>query len=192
MELKASFIPGMKDIRLNGDNIGSWGAERIFYRPITDPGSSESFSRIRQWITHCTSNHPRCRLDISGSYVPDCPKLPTRVLNVGDEARDVSLFISNGESARYVALSHCWGGASIIQTTMSLLEEFQQHIKYENLSKTIQDAVHVTRELGIRYLWVDSLCIYLDRTRIKYCRNLRFGRMVLRAFILRIETIHRF
>jgi hypothetical protein len=81
---------------------------------------------------------------------------------VGDEARDVSLFISNGESARYVALSHCWGGASIIQTTMSLLEEFQQHIKYEHLSKTIQDAVHVTRELGIRYLWVDSLCIVQD------------------------------
>ncbi|KFZ25101.1 hypothetical protein V502_00422 [Pseudogymnoascus sp. VKM F-4520 (FW-2644)] len=140
---------------------GSFNSERFFHRPITSPGSEKSLSRIREWMRQCTS-HPRCQLDISGVYVPDCAKLPTRVISVGIHRTDVSLFVSGGQSANYVALSHCWGGVSLIQTKKSLLEEFQQCIKYADLSKTIQDAIDVTRELGIQYLWVDSLCIIQD------------------------------
>ncbi|KAK1502880.1 hypothetical protein CTAM01_04869 [Colletotrichum tamarilloi] len=31
-----------------------------------------------------------------------------------------------------------------------------------SLSKTFQDAVLVTRRLGIKYIWIDSLCIIQD------------------------------
>jgi len=31
------------------------------------------------------------------------------------------------------------------------------------LPETFRDAVQVTRELGIRYLWIDSLCIIQDK-----------------------------
>ncbi|PMD19341.1 heterokaryon incompatibility, partial [Hyaloscypha hepaticicola] len=30
------------------------------------------------------------------------------------------------------------------------------------LPKTFQDAVLITRDLGVRYLWIDSLCIIQD------------------------------
>lgn len=30
------------------------------------------------------------------------------------------------------------------------------------LSRTFQDAVHATLELGLRYLWIDALCIVQD------------------------------
>jgi hypothetical protein len=32
----------------------------------------------------------------------------------------------------------------------------------DTLPKTLQDAIEVTRELGLRYLWVDALCIVQD------------------------------
>jgi hypothetical protein len=35
-------------------------------------------------------------------------------------------------------------------------------IPYDNLPKTFQHAVRVTRQLGLRYLWIDSLCIIQD------------------------------
>ncbi|PTD02123.1 hypothetical protein HYE67_000224 [Fusarium culmorum] len=34
-----------------------------------------------------------------------------------------------------------------------------QHLPWDQLPKTIQDAILVTRSLGVRYLWVDALCI---------------------------------
>lgn len=37
-----------------------------------------------------------------------------------------------------------------------------QGIEVHKLPKTFQDAVRVTRELGKRYLWIDSLCIIQD------------------------------
>ncbi|PMD38524.1 hypothetical protein L207DRAFT_430794, partial [Hyaloscypha variabilis F] len=32
----------------------------------------------------------------------------------------------------------------------------------ESLSETFRVAIIVTRKLGIRYLWIDSLCIFQD------------------------------
>ena len=34
-------------------------------------------------------------------------------------------------------------------------------ISVSMLPKTFQDAVYVTRILGIRYLWIDSLYVYI-------------------------------
>jgi hypothetical protein len=36
---------------------------------------------------------------------------------------------------------------------------FLKSIPYEALPKTFQDALLVTRNLGVRYIWIDSPCI---------------------------------
>lgn len=38
----------------------------------------------------------------------------------------------------------------------------EKEICYQSLSKTFQEAVAVTKSLGVRYLWIDSLCIIQD------------------------------
>jgi hypothetical protein len=62
----------------------------------------------------------------------------------------------------YLALSYCWGEDQTIKTKLASLVSHQDGIRIENLPKTIQDAIHVTRELEIDFLWVDSLCIIQD------------------------------
>jgi hypothetical protein len=41
-------------------------------------------------------------------------------------------------------------------------ESYYNKIPMDELSKTFTDAIHMTQALGIRYLWIDSLCIIQD------------------------------
>jgi hypothetical protein len=70
--------------------------------------------------------------------------------------------VSNGEFAEYAALSYCWGGSSVLITTRATCTDRLAGINFGHLPKTIQEGVVITQNLGIRYLWVDSLCIVQD------------------------------
>ncbi|KAF2670488.1 HET-domain-containing protein, partial [Microthyrium microscopicum] len=62
----------------------------------------------------------------------------------------------------YASLSHCWGTSSHPLTTKATLESRKRGFPVAELAQTFQDAIFVTRALGIRYLWIDSLCICQD------------------------------
>jgi len=50
----------------------------------------------------------------------------------------------------------------MITTTKDTLPERYSGILWQNLPLSFQDAITATAELGIRYLWIDSLCIVQD------------------------------
>ncbi|KAK3343497.1 hypothetical protein B0T25DRAFT_463478, partial [Lasiosphaeria hispida] len=58
----------------------------------------------------------------------------------------------DGQTGRYVCLSHCWGKLDMIRTLSDNLEAHKRDITWKQLSKTFQDAIGFTRKLGIRYL----------------------------------------
>ncbi|KAM3084779.1 hypothetical protein ACMFMG_003233 [Clarireedia jacksonii] len=69
---------------------------------------------------------------------------------------------------KYIALSHRWGDPYLHKaycTYRSTLEELKAKIDFTTLPKTFQDAVLVTRKLGVRYLWIDSICIIQEDER---------------------------
>jgi hypothetical protein len=76
-----------------------------------------------------------------------------------DGIQEPRLIIGKNLSAPYAALSHCWGGTIPAATTESNYVERLNSIPFSSLPKTFQHAIVVTRELGLRYLWIDSLCI---------------------------------
>ncbi|KAJ4991058.1 het domain-containing protein [Stagonosporopsis vannaccii] len=117
-------------------------------------GSDEAVLCARSWIDDCVANHQNCP-----GILPSV--LPTRVLWLkGPE--EVSLHISNGASAPYAALSHCWGKSSLLKLEELTLARFQSGIPWVDLPKTFKEAVSFTYRLGIKYLWIDSLCILQD------------------------------
>lgn len=66
-------------------------------------------------------------------------------------------------SIQYIALSHCWGtGNRPFTTTHATFPQRTDRIAFASLPRTFQHAVQATRELGARYLWIDSLCIVQD------------------------------
>lgn len=81
----------------------------------------------------------------------------------GDEKARVKLLASEGLCAQYAALSYCWGHTPQLTTIQTRLPSFiKDGIEISKLPKTLQDAITVTRKLGIPYLWIDSLCIIQD------------------------------
>jgi hypothetical protein len=119
--------------------------------------SAASFELAAQWLRDCRENHPSC------ARKEKIPSLPTPVLDVGfKEDENVSLFISNQKKAEYVALTYCWGRGQTLVTTKDSIQAQQKGIAVTALPKTLRDAVIITRMLGVRYLWVDSLCIIQD------------------------------
>lgn len=75
------------------------------------------------------------------------------------------LAVNLATSEPYVTLSHCWGNSQPLTLTSANLNKLQTRIAYDSLPRTFQDAVTVTRALGVRYLWIDSLCIIQDSTK---------------------------
>ncbi|TGJ81909.1 hypothetical protein E0Z10_g6844 [Xylaria hypoxylon] len=124
-----------------------------------DPMSTLSVSIAEDWLENCVSNHESCRAKVvAGS-------LPTRFLDIGDGGDSHKIFLrenSDEEDRRYIALSHCWGTTRPLCLTSTTLEAHKKGIFIQRLPKTFQDAVAVVRTLGLRYLWIDSLCIIQD------------------------------
>lgn len=122
---------------------------------------------MKEWLAKCVADHPLCKTDKECDG--ELPLLPTRALDLGvnPESKVVHLRQFNGERSLFAALSHCWGdfsAVSSLKTTRSTVDEHMEGIKIDSLTKTFQHAVVITRKLGIRYLWIDSLCIIQDES----------------------------
>ncbi|KAL9112209.1 MAG: hypothetical protein Q9187_007813, partial [Circinaria calcarea] len=125
----------------------------------TNPASDEAFDLVRSWVNECDLRHTKC-------HQAEGKVLPTRIINVGqtDLFLETSILASSGQSRKYAAFSHVWGGGLPLQTTKATSEQHQHFIPLGKLPQSFKDAVHVTRSLGIQYLWIDALCIIQDST----------------------------
>jgi uncharacterized hydantoinase/oxoprolinase family protein len=42
------------------------------------------------------------------------------------------------------------------------IDEFKEKIPASKLSRSFRDAISITKRLGLKYIWIDSLCIVQD------------------------------
>src|SRR5271163_896726 len=134
-------------------------------------GSRENFELVKQWLNRCLTEHEKCANSVQAS-----PPLPTRVIDVGagGDGSIIRLVSSAGRHGPYIALSHVWGRVRILTTTVATFDERLNEITMESLPRTFQNLVEIARQLSIRYVWVDSLCIYSHRTTMKHLGTMRF------------------
>ncbi|KAL1591921.1 hypothetical protein SLS60_011513 [Paraconiothyrium brasiliense] len=127
------------------------------------------YPHIHRWLDACNSQHEKCRRDSS-------PKGPEWVIDVAN-----CCIVPGQNVDEYVALSYVWKkdaehsrrdgvAASHSQRKMlfqSNVDDFQKpgflHDDFEfYLPRIIKEAIELVRGLGLRYLWVDCLCIVQD------------------------------
>ncbi|KAL6864463.1 HET domain-containing protein [Trichoderma novae-zelandiae] len=148
-----------------GQRKGPHGRHDIVGRPeLQSPDCDEAFSLLRRWVDACRRHHSSCWETLSGSVIDESqlPELPSRVIHVS--GNKVRLLPSGGRRGRYATLSHCWGspGRQPLKTTQANLQSHLQDIPWTLIPKTFRDAITVTRNIGLAYVWIDSLCIVQD------------------------------
>ncbi|TGO49046.1 hypothetical protein BOTNAR_0446g00040 [Botryotinia narcissicola] len=117
--------------------------------------------------------------------------MPTRVINVRTSNSSVKLIETKNMSGIFAALSYCWGDSSIledIKLTQAKLSVYKKRILMDSLPKTLFDAVMITRELGIPYLWIGSLCIIQDSLQDWQIESSRMSDVYMSAFLVLAAT----
>ncbi|KAG6357463.1 hypothetical protein INS49_013340 [Diaporthe citri] len=120
--------------RLQEYEVG--GRRLTFDRAVPESARSrDPFDTARHWLKDCTGSHSSC------ARLPS--KLPTRVVEIGVSSHNVPrIHVSNGETTPY--------------------EYTLIGLPVDRLPQNFLDAISVTRELGLRYVWIDAICIIQD------------------------------
>ncbi|GKU05145.1 hypothetical protein FLAG1_11738 [Fusarium langsethiae] len=125
-----------------------------------DAGSEETLSVVTGWLKDCVQSHDRCQ--------PAETRLPSRILDLEalNDPNKIRLLETAGDKkyGSYVTLSYCWGSDPTfhVRTTHSSLPSHLDSIDVDSLPQTHKDAIKITRHVGVRFLWIDSLCICQD------------------------------
>ncbi|KAL6692965.1 heterokaryon incompatibility domain-containing protein [Trichoderma pleuroticola] len=126
------------------------------------PSFDSRLKAVSEWISECDCHHTRC--------IEKPTVRPRRLLDLSDvENSKVVRLIETSTSVdidvRYSTLSHCWGPSTSeppLKTTSTNLNNHYKGIPIENLNLNFRDAIFISVKLGLRYLWIDSLCIIQD------------------------------
>lgn len=115
-----------------------------------------SFPLLRSWLRDCEDNHgPVCdglsRLEMR-------PVQHFRVIDV-----HAMCLVQTAINVRFAALSYMWGEQEPLRALKENIKDLEQtnslRKHYNDIPRTIKDAIQAVSELGEQYLWVDALCI---------------------------------
>jgi hypothetical protein len=123
---------------------------------------SVDYGLFRNWIGLCDELHTTiCRETVGDAQhranVPHC----LRVIDVAEHRlADIAW------DDQYVALSYVWGTAKQLKLQSNKVSQFYSSgyllEVQDSIPRTIRDAMSLTHGLGLRYLWVDALCLVQD------------------------------
>ncbi|KAH9894550.1 heterokaryon incompatibility protein-domain-containing protein [Xylariomycetidae sp. FL2044] len=140
--------------------------------------SEENVTMMKNWLEECRLGHGQCNPSSEGwlhgglallDYTE--PWLPTRCLQIDGPPDDLKfrLVVTSAEELEnrtpFAALSHMWGDPSVSPPLRTIKANYSRHresIRKEELPRNFIDAAMVCARLGIRLLWIDSLCIIQD------------------------------
>lgn len=108
--------------------------------------------RSVRWVRECDGEHGGKMCHVKHT------KLPARVMDLESKIEGgVALIDSSGYEGSYAVLSHVWGEESLFILTAAHTETNRLSVHVDKLPKAFQDALNMTRKLGMRYLWIDAL-----------------------------------
>ncbi|KAK3991450.1 heterokaryon incompatibility protein-domain-containing protein [Cladorrhinum sp. PSN332] len=118
---------------------------------------------IRGWLREYESEHVPASSSSPSLCNPEGTQDIEDLLVIDTRAMCV---VEAPKPCRFVALSYCWGTAPVFRLVKSNREALAHvgsvNAVWDRLPTTVRDAITLCRDLGVQYLWVDSICIVQD------------------------------
>ncbi|KAF1837432.1 HET-domain-containing protein [Decorospora gaudefroyi] len=121
--------------------------------------AGRTIQQIHRWLKTCNAQH-----SCTGSGATAI-EYPVRLIDVGTVDRPRVRLCDVADLPKpvtYVTLSHCWGKQRFYVLNETTEGELRVGIESCKLSRSHQQSIELTRRLGFRYIWIDSLCIIQD------------------------------
>ncbi|KAF7188469.1 hypothetical protein HII31_10131 [Pseudocercospora fuligena] len=114
---------------------------------------------IKSWISDCGLRHKKC--DVTYRSVSAVQQLPEQSLLIDVHKQ---CLVDAPQNVHYAALSYKWGEAQQYLTLEKEFEALQKPgaLTSRPLPATVRDAITLTSNIGLDYVWVDALCIIQD------------------------------
>ncbi|ETS76013.1 hypothetical protein PFICI_12957 [Pestalotiopsis fici W106-1] len=128
------------------------------------PSSAQTMNFIAYNLNSCLHSHKACQRYQTQLASKIHGNWPSRILQIDAKTWTIRLVrFDPAAHAKYVALSYCWGDQKgQLTSNKSTLPKLRAGISVQKLPATLRDAVTVTATLGLRYIWIDSICIIQD------------------------------
>ncbi|KAI0382352.1 HET-domain-containing protein [Hypomontagnella monticulosa] len=122
--------------------------------------SRETWALVQSWLDKCLESHSPCSNQTLTGFSP------TRLLELATTgSKKIFRLVQQGEfdtKEPYVTLSHCWGpgpASEKLQLIDSTMLKLRSGLPVKTLPKTFRHAFEIAERLGVRYIWIDRLCI---------------------------------
>ncbi|KAM3500858.1 hypothetical protein MY10362_006040 [Beauveria mimosiformis] len=127
-------------------------ADSIYARPVQQSPETYALQQLLEWDTQCKQHH---------ECYPASRAVPRYLVDLGRSKSEesVELVQLGAGDAKYTALSYTSDCRSEVQWRPDNSDAEKITILTTDLPKMFRDAILVTRTLGVRYIWIDSLCI---------------------------------
>ncbi|UZP36572.1 hypothetical protein NXS19_004388 [Fusarium pseudograminearum] len=149
--------------------LGDLASRRFWAKHESKVNPHKRQELIKTWMSEC-DDHEICKTSLPSTR--NAP-LPTRVLDLTgskdlpEDGNDIIIKLretNKNETGPYNALSYCWGRDTKLhfRTTHETMKAHKEGIDFFSLPLVHREAILTTLYLGIRYIWIDSLCIIQD------------------------------
>jgi hypothetical protein len=140
------------------------------------------FPLTKEWLHGCETHHS-CSTTFTSLTGPYRTPAAFRCIDVQEMC-----IVQPPSECRYLTLSYVWGTGPKFVALQENIQELSQPGGLEScldrLSSTIRDAIEVTRRLGERYIWIDSLCIVQDAGEEKLAALQDMGLVYSQALLM--------
>ena len=130
-----------------------------------DASNPAVIEQAKQWLNTCLKSHVgQCD---NLKFSNEMPDLVVEILSESD------IRLCEKQEGEYVALSYCWGNVQNLskpeqdevergKTVKANLARRKDKFSISELPATVRDAIHIIHAMGLRFAWIDTLCIVQD------------------------------